>query len=55
MFLNANFEKLKIKDLEEIRFRIIETETNIKIIIKEEIGIDCKLELQEMKKTLKNK
>ena len=44
-FLSMNFLRVDIKDLEDVRFNLLECIYNVKVMIGEKMGIDVSIEL----------
>lgn len=49
----STFSGMPLDDIEELRYHIMENILNIKIEIKEKVGMNCEIEKMEMKKLWK--
>lgn len=51
-FLSLSFSDISSYELEELRYRIVESILNVKIEIKERVGLNCEREKEELKRLL---
>lgn len=51
-FLSSSFSEMTLGELDELRYRIIENILNVRIEIKDRVGLNCEREKEDLKRLL---